>query len=501
MSLYPTEDWKKEICEIFFSRIWVVVSCTALIFAGSVAVVMFSPRTYEASGSVLMRSKGQPVRPSVVDKDPNERDMPVSKEDMATELEVITSSALLERTVKELGVTPETSDQDTPYAYGILNPPSEDQARLTKPLNRLRQYIIQTVYGLKTTVAKPESPYAGALQDIRNHMNAEVVPLSSVIRVTLTGNSKDQVEHVLNTMLNEYIVYRGEVYNPNLQDAFFREQTEQYQHKINDLESKLADGGTSTSVSLLEKEIQNNLQTKGKLREEVVLLRGVLAETEQTIKPLSAAVKSSDVQFFSFLENPSINYLGSKVADTVAEREKVLRDFLPDSTRVKVIDESILSLNERLKHEAERIMDQRLNRLDSMHSRMNELDDMLGEMDAKNEALQRQSVQARQQERELEFLLQSFQTFAKRKESVELELAIRHKNFSADVSILSDANYSSDLLYPRKIPTLLLGLIIGFITGCSLGFLFEYLDHTLKRPGEVERYTGLPVIGSIRKFS
>jgi len=107
---------------------------------------------------------------------------------------------------------------------------------------------------------------------------------------------------------------------------------------------------------------------------------------------------------------------------------------------------------------------------------------------------------ALRQERDLNFWIASYQTFSKRKEEVEIDRAIQRKNFSADVSILSDASYSAELLYPRKLITLLLGLIVGFVTGCSLGFILEYLDHTLKRPGEVERYAALPVIGSIRRF-
>ncbi|MBN1867494.1 hypothetical protein JW916_09405 [Candidatus Sumerlaeota bacterium] len=500
MAFYPTADWKKELFEIFFSRIKVIVGCTVAIFVCSIAIVLFYPRTYLASGSVLMRSKGQPVRPAVMEKDPNQRDMPVSKEDMATELEVITSSKLLEQTVQRLGLSPETPPGQDPFEYGILNQPSPDDMKATSVLGLVRLAIVKAQRDLRIAVAKPPTPYAGAVKDLRNSLDAEVVPLSSVIKVTIRGQEKRQVERVLNAMLREYIVYRGEVYSPNTQETFFRERATDYEKRVRVLETQMRDGGTSASVSVLENEILSNISIKGKLLQEIVLLRGQLAEREENVRPLEEAVQSKEVQFYSFLQNPAINYLGNHVAETVAEREKAVRGFLPESKKVRLIDENIAALNKRLRDEAATIMNQEVNGLEGAKAQIEVLQESVKSLEKVNESLRRQIVLAQRMERDLNFWLTSYQTFLKRKEEIEIDLAIRQKNFSADVSILSDAGYSAELLYPRKLATLVLGLIVGFLTGCSLGFLFEYLDHSIRRPNEVERYTGLTVIGSIRRF-
>jgi len=43
---------------------------------------------------------------------------------------------------------------------------------------------------------------------------------------------------------------------------------------------------------------------------------------------------------------------------------------------------------------------------------------------------------------------------------------------------------------------LFLGLIVALITGLSVGFLAEFFDHTVRRPEDVQKNVGLPVLCS-----
>ncbi|WP_028392026.1 YveK family protein [Bacillus cihuensis] len=46
-----------------------------------------------------------------------------------------------------------------------------------------------------------------------------------------------------------------------------------------------------------------------------------------------------------------------------------------------------------------------------------------------------------------------------------------------------------------------IAVVVGLMVGIGLAFLLEYLDNTLKDERDVEIYLGLPVLGSIHKFS
>ena len=54
---------------------------------------------------------------------------------------------------------------------------------------------------------------------------------------------------------------------------------------------------------------------------------------------------------------------------------------------------------------------------------------------------------------------------------------------------------------PKKTLNLLLGILLGAMGGVALAFFVEYLDKTVSRPEDVERYVHLPTLGIVPKFS
>lgn len=52
-------------------------------------------------------------------------------------------------------------------------------------------------------------------------------------------------------------------------------------------------------------------------------------------------------------------------------------------------------------------------------------------------------------------------------------------------------------LRPNTRINVLAGAFLGLVVGLLLTFILEYLDDTLKNPGDVERFVGLPTLGAI----
>jgi capsular polysaccharide biosynthesis protein len=66
-----------------------------------------------------------------------------------------------------------------------------------------------------------------------------------------------------------------------------------------------------------------------------------------------------------------------------------------------------------------------------------------------------------------------------------------------NVSILDEAVEPSSPVSPNKPLTLAIGGVAGLMLGVLVVFFREYFDNTIKTKEDVERYLGLPVIGSI----
>ena len=89
---------------------------------------------------------------------------------------------------------------------------------------------------------------------------------------------------------------------------------------------------------------------------------------------------------------------------------------------------------------------------------------------------------------------------SQRKGEVEINELVGVKNAAARfVSIMSRALAPVDPSFP--IPNIIvpLGVLLGLLTGCTLGFMREFFDHTFKGPSDAERYVGVPVLFSLAK--
>lgn len=68
-----------------------------------------------------------------------------------------------------------------------------------------------------------------------------------------------------------------------------------------------------------------------------------------------------------------------------------------------------------------------------------------------------------------------------------------------NVSILSVAEVSDNPSPVKPNPTLniAIAIVIGLMIGVGLAFLLEYFDNTIKTEHDIEKYLGLPVLGTI----
>jgi len=363
-----TEDWKRELVEIYFSRRGTIWGITLLVFLCAAAIAAFWPATYVATGSIVLHERMPKGDPASLEA-PWPSSMEVTKEDLATEQEILTSVGLLKQTLESLG-------------------------------------------GRRS---------AGDVRRIKKNLKAKVVLASRVIRLELYDKNAKRSEKQLDELLDQYLSYRRTVVdNPTTQEEFLAERAEMYKRKLEELEDRMIESADEGFGASLEREIESNVALKQQLIGELNTLRS--------------------------------QYVGS---DLVSDKSL--------EARMKLIAMTIKDLEKR------------------------------------NEQLVRRSIELQRVSRESDLLEFSYVTFAKRSEEAQISRGITEANISGDVSILSRAALSAERAFPKRVLTLVLGLVVGFIAGCTLGFIAEYFDHTFKRASDVTRYAGLPVIGSIRK--
>ncbi len=69
-----------------------------------------------------------------------------------------------------------------------------------------------------------------------------------------------------------------------------------------------------------------------------------------------------------------------------------------------------------------------------------------------------------------------------------------------NIQIIDRAELPRFPVSPNKRMNYMVGIILGLALGVGLVFLIEFLDDTIKTPEDVQKYTGLSVIGTIPVF-
>lgn len=372
------EDWKREFWYVVFARRRPIRTTAIAVVLGAVLIVLFWPPRYEATASVLVRGKRADVSSSALDR-VELRNPEISEQDVVSELEILRSPELASRVV----AVRKSGDAAKPAELSRKEKMEEARAFL-------------------------------------RNLDVTRVPASNVIRIRYSARSAQQAEEGLDALLNMYISYRAEVFNPTGQEAFFQERITHYREQLNRLMERIdQEGGDATPV-FIDMKLKGNLDRLGSLQEQLGLLEMELATS-------------------------------------------AFRDNQPLLRRMQIVKDAIT------------------------------------ELESENRQIQRRRLAAESFVREAELISHSLDTFAQRAEEARIAESIAQSSLAGDVSILNRAEGTGELVFPKAVSTLVLGLIVALIAGLSVGFLSEFFEHTVRRPEDVARNTGLPVIGSLPK--
>ncbi len=449
-----TEDYIREFTQICFAQKGVIIGTTLLFTAVAVLIYLFWPPTYAADGSVLLKARRIQKSPETLEA-AEFRVFDVTMQDLRSEQEIIRSKDVVEGAVKRMAEN--------------------------------NQYF-------STRDAQGDA-LANAMSRLQANLLTEVVPESNVINVQYQDKNSKRALAVLENIMSAYMAYRSGLYYPVDAKGFFTEQTEKFGEQLRDYEDQLVELSQQSNTPDPQKEIENNLAIKAMLEQNLDMTRNDWIEKDLYVKHLQESLKNEDLQFFSFVENPSIQLLAERLQDLVLERGGLLRIYASESDKIVRIDEQIEETYETLKTEMYEFTQNQVNELQILRDKIESLELRLEQINARNVELRETGVEQQRIVREIELLNENYDTFSKRRE----EAIINSRSDAAQlfqVAVLAQPSAGGKPVFPT-FAVIPVGLVVGLITGFTLAFLREYFDHTFKKPEDVAKFADLPTIMSI----
>ena len=179
-----------------------------------------------------------------------------------------------------------------------------------------------------------------------------------------------------------------------------------------------------------------------------------------------------------------------KVETQLLALRQVYRDGSPE---LKSLESQALALRETMRRELQKAASDLEGQRDVLGARVDDLQGAMSHNDRSLKALSDSSTKYSTLESELGTQRELYTVLLKRVQEQDIAQTIQ----PASVLIVQHAPVPLEPVRPRKIVNLVIGLLLGFVSGAGLALAAEALRRTIRTPRDVARELHLPVMGMI----
>ena len=448
----------RDILTVLFKRKGFIVSfvivVTVLVAAGNYVW----PKTYESVAKVqVMRGRETVgVDPTVLEGTA----MPMvqlTNYDVNTTIDLVTSNDVLRRVVQE-------TELDRGMTGGLIQ--------------AIRRAFRKAQYALRFAV--PPDPVQEAADELRDAILVEPVKDSYVLEIRCRMARPDLAHKVLTALVKQFQEKYKEVYSTRELKPFFEAQLERVSKDLQEKQKQLEVFRNENNIVSLK--VEQDLLVEQYTAAQRLLNQ--LAESEAVAARVEGA-SQGDSDIIAALskqtESTVVTELQLRLLDKIVERNRLINSLGPKHPQVVGILNEIEALSTRLKEAIASTREITQRKIKDIEQQMQKINTLMGQLE--------------NLERDVKIAAQSYEYYQQKIEESTVYDKMAEQNISS-IRLTSSPTLPDNPISPKKLLNIVLALIGGLIGGVALAFFFEYLDHGLKTPEDVEYYLKLAPLAS-----
>jgi len=478
-------DPLSNLLEILFARKLSIVFGFLGVLVIAIVGAILMPPVYEAYTTIYVDA---PTLPRL--EVPYIEEM-ASKSFLRNQKEIIKSRLILDKVVSELKL-----DQ-------IRNSP--------KTLNKWR-YIINKwrdkIYQLLNASKPVPDATEKAIKDLSKRISVHLPRGTNIVTITAASNLPERSSLLANTIAKEYIQYANNLLFENAQSGynFIEDQVEKARQGLFESEKALVEFKEQEMVISFEEENAINIKklaTAEEEFEEIQLQIANLGRQVYQIKKSSEKAKNEQITSQDQYQNLEDRALKDKLNTLKYELVEAKVNLTEEHPDLKALRNKIGLIEEGLKNARSISFDQTdsltLQNLNLELIKLNEKKDHLANQ---IDTLLKRREKLTEKQFAFEKLARGFQnnqqTYRRLKAKLDNAGILQANEMkTGSIRVIDRAFPPPYSNKKKKIILLAIAVITAIIFSLGMAFIAEYLDNSLKTPGEVERYLNLPVLGAI----
>ncbi len=477
----------RDLLAIAFRHYKIMALSFVGILSGATLIALLQPNWYQAQMRILVKSER--IYPVLTPQASTASPMavPVTEQDLYSELELLKSKDLLEKVVLACGL--------------------EKRSNSTLPNSPSRPEALE--HGIATEQA---------VRVLEKQLKVEVVKKTNLIGVEYESSDSELAARVLSMLASLYLEKHVVVHRPPGTLDFFQQETERYRTGLTDAEAHLVDFTHDGPVSArLEKEAA--LQKLADFEAAEQQTQQAIGETQQRIKTLEARASSTVPRMITQVRNSDDGLLLSGLRSTLLnlelKRTELLEKFEPGYRLVREVDDQITQTRSALAAaEQSKLRDETTDEDPTyawVRAELAKARTDLAGLQAKAAVASgtvrgyRESARVLGQKeivqddllRTVKVGEDNYMLYLQKMEEARISEALDRRRI-INVAI-AEAPTAPSLPSNQRYLTVLMGALLATLMSVGIAFISEYADSTFRTPHEVRIYLNIPVLASMPK--
>lgn len=462
----------REYWNILIRRKATVIAVLAVALAIALLATFLSPRIFRAEALIQIdREEGKVLEYQnlAVQESIDAKDF------YQTQYELLRSRRLAKRVVDQLGLR---------FTGGSGKPDAHTPSFFSKTISTIKGWVRSVGAGAEKAL-EPDVE-ASFLAGLR----ITPVKQSRLVRVGYDRPDPKEAAAIANAVAENFIRMNLDRRYESLVYArtFLEEQTQQVRANLEDSERRLAAYARERGIINFDDRLQILMQ---KLRAMSAQL--IQAESER----ISAEAVYQEMQeegaagTASVIDSPVIQRLKGRKSDLDIEYREQSKVYKPGYPRMRQLREKIAELDQEIVEESAMIARSVRTDFETKVRKEAKIRMRIGEIKEEILALQDRSTDYQTFKREVDTNRELYDGLLQRMKEVGVAVGIGTNN----ISVVDAARVPRSPYTPNLKKNLAIALAFGLFAGVLLAFLSEVMDDTVKSSEQIEKSTGVPVLG------
>ena len=464
-------------------RQWkVILVFTFLGIVAAVLLIRTDTPIYRARTSVEIQGSGD------LSLSPGNRDL-TNNADIQTQAKLLQSMSMRARVVRKLESGNSESNSKPADLPVSTSPPTREKPSKSSPPAKVSIWpVVKSLFLPQGTLSPMDMATA----------TLKVAPAKEnrLIEITCDSTDPEVAADFVNTLVSEFIEQRMEdrwdLYNTAGQ--WLTRAQEELKSKLEASEQKLQEYAKSSGLLFLG---EDHSVAEERLRQLQAELSQAQADRIQKEAKYNLTGSSSLASLPEVLDNGPLAQYQVRLADLRREMAQLTSALTPAHPKVIRVQAQISELESTMISERQNIVKRLKNEYQSAQERERLLARNYGAHTQVVSQQAEKTIQYNLLKKDVEANRQLYQTALQRGKEAIIDSALR----SSNVRVVDRARPS---LFPYK-PNVLLNLILGLLGGCFAGVGLvlgrDYLNRSIRTPGEASSYLNIPELGVIPSSS